>query len=232
MRICETCKEHPARTSRRICNRCARARGEAGLTRPNRPWTTKESKFALENYPQCDLRWLAKKLNRTLTAVRVYCEKNGARRDPDYSNAHRFLPGDKPWNAGITGYRPAGAQKTYFPKGQRPANCRPVGAERVGNGTLYRKIAEGSGKRGWRPVKNIVWESVYGIIPKGYLVLALNGDATDCRIENLICITRAENLKRNSHKTPEARSQAMRKGWVSRRKEKQHDQRPTDAQCN
>lgn len=190
--------------------------GEVGRMR-NRPWTTKEAKFALENYAQGDHDWIAEKLGRTKQAVRMYCQKHGVFRDPKYFNGDRFMVGDKPWNTGLRGFKPKGAEKTYFTKETRPKNDRPIGAERISSKTLYRKISEGNGKKDWKPVKNIVWESVHGPIPEGMIVTLKVNNVTDCSIENLICVTRGEHLKRNAYRGGHGRAEAMKKGWITRR---------------
>lgn len=42
-----------------------------------------------------------------------------------------------------------------------------------------------------------VWEEAHGKIPEGYLVLFKNMDKTDCRLENLILVSRAEQARLN-----------------------------------
>jgi len=219
VRICRICNERQSKKPNAwICSSCAFKRRQSGETNPPRPWTTKDAKFALENYPKADTKWLAKTLNRTEIAVRMFCEKRGVYRDPDYSNVDRFVKGQKPWNTGLKGFRPEGSKKTYFKPGQKPANAKGIGEERIRSGTLYRKVCEGQMKKNWKPVKDIVWESINGPIPEGKWIVIANGDTTDCRPENLLCLTRKEMLARNSHKNAEARSAAMRKGWETRRR--------------
>lgn len=53
----------------------------------------------------------------------------------------------------------------------------------------------GSNKRVRRPL--YVYESVYGKIPKGYVIYHIDGDMHNDDIENLEAITRAEMLERN-----------------------------------
>ena len=42
-----------------------------------------------------------------------------------------------------------------------------------------------------------VWKSVYGEIPKGMVIDHINGNTLDNRIENLQCITQAQNIQRS-----------------------------------
>lgn len=46
-----------------------------------------------------------------------------------------------------------------------------------------------------RPV--LVWESVYGKLPKGYIIIHKDGDRYNDDLNNLEAITRAELLARN-----------------------------------
>ena len=52
-----------------------------------------------------------------------------------------------------------------------------------------------SGKR--KPYARYIYEKVYGEIQKGYVVIHINWNIKDNDINNLDCISRAENLKRN-----------------------------------
>ena len=45
-----------------------------------------------------------------------------------------------------------------------------------------------------------IWEDHYGTIPKGMVIDHINGDTVDNRIENLQCITQAQNNKRANYK--------------------------------
>jgi hypothetical protein len=53
----------------------------------------------------------------------------------------------------------------------------------------------GNGKRVRRPRK--IYENHYGEIPKGHIIIHIDGDRYNDDISNLEAISRAENLKRN-----------------------------------
>lgn len=94
---------------------------------------------------------------------------------------------------------------TEFKKGHAPVNHRPVGSERINiYGYIEIKIAE---PNIWRQKQQVVWESINGPIPKGMVILVLDGDKTNVAIENLTMISRAEVLILNRnvllHKDPE-----------------------------
>lgn len=67
------------------------------------------------------------------------------------------------------------------------------GVQRMSKDCAY--ITVGTNKRKRRP--RAVWESVYGALPKGYVLYHKDGDKNNDEIENLEAITRAELLQRN-----------------------------------
>lgn len=115
----------------------------------------------------------------------------------------KFKKGQVLWNKGIknsTGY-----SETRWKKGNIPPTARPVGYERINkDGHIEIKVEVNRQmvyKHRW------VWEQANGEIPKGVVVSFKNGIRTDCRIENLILLTRAELARLNQsyikYSTPE-----------------------------
>lgn len=82
-------------------------------------------------------------------------------------------------------------QKGVFVMEKHP--CWKGGVQFVKNDCVY--INVGGGKRIRRP--KMVWESVYGELPKGYIIIHMDGNSFNDDISNLEAITRAELLKRN-----------------------------------
>ena len=122
----------------------------------------------------------------TLAAL---CERKGWKSNIDA----RYPKGIVPWNKGKKGYM--GANATSFKKGQMPKNHRPVGSERITkDGYIQVKIAE---PRTWRLKHIVEWEKVNGSLPKGHCIRILDGDKTNCHIDNLICISRGANATSN-----------------------------------
>lgn len=115
-------------------------------------------------------------------------------------------------NTGRTGYFPKGhvpknkgqkmppevyekAKATMFQKGHVPTNHKPVGSERLNrDGYIEVKVEE---PNKWRLKHNVVWEAHNGPIPKGSIVIFLDGNQMNLDISNLQCITRAEHLHLN-----------------------------------
>jgi len=90
---------------------------------------------------------------------------------------------------------------TRFKKGSVPHNTKWDGAERVSkDGYIEVRVSQGVYK-----FKHVLaWERKKGPVPKGFIVTFKDGDKTNCNINNLELMSRAENMLRNSrHKYPE-----------------------------
>lgn len=84
-------------------------------------------------------------------------------------------------------------KSTRFKKGSIPPNAVPVGYERIdADGYIYIKI---EGKRKLALKHRHVWEQTNGKIPKGYNIQFKDGNRSNCNIENLYMISRAEQMK-------------------------------------
>ena len=81
-------------------------------------------------------------------------------------------------------------------KETRSRNCamngEPIGASKIIGGYRYIKVRKSSGGfyKDWEREICIVYKSVHGGIPKGYMVVTLNGDKLDARPENLVLISK------------------------------------------
>ena len=85
--------------------------------------------------------------------------------------------------------------KTMFKKGNKPHNYKLIGFERLTkDGYIEVKVADPDK---WKLKHRLVWEKEKGPIPKNSIVVFLNQDKTDIRIENLALISRSELLKMN-----------------------------------
>ena len=98
-----------------------------------------------------------------------------------------------------------GPNKTTFKKGNTPVNHRPVGSERISkDGWLEVKIAE---PRKWCGKHRVEWEKHHGPIPKGHIVIFVDGNPLNWQIENLQMISKAEHAilnKRGLRNVPDA----------------------------
>lgn len=114
----------------------------------------------------------------------------------------RFKSGHQTWNKGIkgsTGLHDA-SRASQFKVGQLPHNHHPIGYERIDcEGYLHRKISDtGHTKRDFKLVHHIIWQSVHGEIPSGCYIVFSDGNKANFDIDNLVCLTKAENMKRNT----------------------------------
>lgn len=107
----------------------------------------------------------------------------------------RFQKGREPFNKGKKGKCAAGCEKTWFSKGHKPANYRPVGSERINiYGYVEVKVAD---PNKWELKHRVVWKSVHGEIPKDCIVIFRDNDKTNTDIRNLRLIKRSTNAVLN-----------------------------------
>ncbi|WP_159635098.1 HNH endonuclease signature motif containing protein [Erysipelothrix anatis] len=97
----------------------------------------------------------------------------------------------KKWSEYMTEESQINSKKTTFRKGSIPPNRRELGDERIVDGYHYRKVADNRGNNNWKLIHHIIWESQNGPIPNGCVVIFLNSDKSDLRIENLQLISRS-----------------------------------------
>lgn len=107
----------------------------------------------------------------------------------------RFQKGQEPANKGKKGVCAVGCEKSWFQKGNIPANYRKVGSERVNvDGYIEVKVED---PNRWRLKHRVVWESVYGNIPKNGIILFKDNDKTNTDIGNLLLIKRCTHAVLN-----------------------------------
>lgn len=135
--------------------------------------------------------------NHELDNIKALCTRKGWSTGRD----GKFLKGNIP--SPLAGAK--GPNKTSFPKGNQPANHRPIGSERLSkDGYIEVKIAE---PRKWCGKHRVEWEKHHGPIPKGHIVIFVDGNPLHWQIENLQMISRAEHAiinKRGLRNVPDA----------------------------
>ena len=121
----------------------------------------------------------------------------------------RFPKGHTPANKGRKGWSPPGSERTRFTKGSRPANERPLWSERWTHNRAKRPIREikvpepnphTTAETRWVRKAVWVWRQTHGDIPKGHVVIVLDGNDANCDLENLVCVHRRALVALN-HKT-------------------------------
>lgn len=91
--------------------------------------------------------------------------------------------------------------KTWFEAGHIPHNARSQGDDvslRMNKGypMVYLRVSLGK----WVQMSRHVYESYYGPLPKGHVVCFIDGDSTNCNIENLYSASRGELARRNHNR--------------------------------
>lgn len=100
----------------------------------------------------------------------------------------RFEKGHIPKNKGVKGKHYPGTKKTWFKKGHKPKNYRPVGSERISvDGYIEVKVED---HKKWRLKHRVEWEKVNGKIPHGYALTFIDGNKLNCKADNLKLISR------------------------------------------
>lgn len=179
-----------------------------------RPWSESELRILQARYPHEVTADIAADLNRSASSVYQMARGMGLRKTAqrlrenarplvESGAGQRYKPGNTPWNKGKKGLR-LGSPETQFKPGEisgaAAQNMLPIGTERVNkDGIIIRKVAEGMGRRrDWRPVHALIWEEHNGPIPDGHTVIFADGDRRNFSPGNLVCLSRAELMERNS----------------------------------
>lgn len=196
-------------------------------TGKRRPWTQDEIETVRREYPDTLTADLARRLGRTERAVYMAANSLGAKKSAAYmearraedgrcvaeaGKAHRFTKGLTPWNKGRRWVAGGRSAETRFKPGHKPQTWVPIGTERVTkDGVRERKVADTRDKKtDWRPVHVLLWEEHNGPVPDGYFVVFSNRDQSDIRIDNLLLVDRAENMRRNTvHRYPKPLARAI-----------------------
>jgi len=182
-------------------------------------WTANELIILKKDYPITPSFLIATKLNRSVRSIYSQANIMGLKKTEEFNSsefsgrmingnfgmATRFKKNHIPFNAGkkwddfMSEKSKVNSLKTTFKKGNKPPNTLHDGiiTYRADSRTkrVYKHIRISLGK--WQMLHVYNWEQINGKLPKGK-ILAFIGSTDDCSVSNLILITRAENMKRNS----------------------------------
>lgn len=170
-------------------------------------WTQAEDDYLRKEYPERSNADLAQWLHRTPRAVQLRALKLGVSKTPEFAERQRhkgqFVKGQSAWNKGKAQkywLSPEGAKrcsKGWFPKGKarddnpNSRKNKPLGSERVYADGYVWIITEYGRKQKHR----VVWEQANGPVPPNHCIKFKDGDRTNCSLDNLYLVTRAENCR-------------------------------------
>lgn len=185
---------------------------------------------------------MAKMLARTEGSARQRMKLLGIVVPPEivqkFKEESRIKKGNVPMNKGrkLSEWCPSesieGMKKTMFRKGHQPHNTKEDGAITIrpdNRGVNYKWIR--ISLNNWKMLHVKVWEDANGPAPKGKVIAFRNKDTMDCRLENLMLLTRKENMLRNSvhNYGPEIAKAVQLRGALNRQINK-HLKKLNDAQ--
>lgn len=165
-----------------------------------RIFTNEQMAFIRKHYGKLGRQAVADALNqefgtqftyRQITAFiknhRLYSDRTGY-----------FRKGHAPHNKGVKGWRSGGRSvETQFKKGRPPEqtfNYVPIGSTRITrDGYIERKVTDDPSlvpARRWVAEHRLLWAAANGPIPKGHVVVFLDGDKQNLALDNLRCVPR------------------------------------------
>lgn len=132
----------------------------------------------------------------TLSRVKAYMHNNKI----NNGLTGRFKKGHIPANKGKHPPTVGRMAETQYKKGNLPHNTKPIGYERITrDGYIEVKVrmrpTHAPGGNNFILKHRLVWEAANGPIPKGFNLRFLDGDKLNCSLDNLVLISRAENLE-------------------------------------
>lgn len=184
-----------------------------------RYWSEDDLRLLARVYPTADTAYIAEMFGVSPRALAQRARKEGIRKALGFVGP-RFQKGLTPWNKGLS-YCPPGSERGHFQKGSKPQTWKPVGTEKINkDGVLVRKISDTGAKlEDWQPVHKLVWEQHNGPTPADHIVVFVDKDKRNFAIENLLLVSRAENMRRNTiHRYPPELVSVMKLAGKLRRK--------------
>lgn len=184
---------------------------------PRRYWHPAEHAMFVTQYPHMQTKAIAAMLERPIKAIYARAKAHGLCKSAGYlasplsgrtngrqGTGTRFVKGMVPMNKGVKrarGWAPGRMAEGQFKKGNKSHTWKPVGTMRV-NSEGYRDIKvddKGKGPKAWIALHRLNWIGVHGPIPKGMVLRFIDRDHMNPLVENLVLVTREENLRLNWH---------------------------------
>ena len=183
-------------------------------------YTTSLIKKVIKRYPNEDTKVIASDLKVSIEVIYRIASRFNIKKSKEYldnwklsgrgrmieaGKAHRFTKGHMSWNKDKSpkDYMDAESYekiaKTQFKKGGLPPNTKHDGAitlrhDKSGSSYYYIRIA----KAKWQLLHQKIYQDAYGPIPKNHIIAFKDRNSLNVTLDNLECITRVENMHRNS----------------------------------
>ena len=226
-----------------------------------RAWTAAEDSKLRKLYRTLSAAECATELGRSLSSTTQRVTTLGLHKSPEWvaerarqrwaegrhegSRAHHFVPGRVSHNKGRPMAEwmpnPEACRATQFKPGHlggaAAAKVQPIGALRISDGQLQKKMHNGRPFMSrWVAVQRVVWEAANGPIPPGHCVVFKDGRVrtveAEITLDKLELISRAENMRRNSYLTryPKEMADLIRLRGALNRKINTRERRRAEAQ--
>lgn len=190
-----------------------------------RIWLEYEVDYLRKNYADMSSKGISENLGISVCSVhnkayqlglkksKAFLQQQGKRVEI-YGKKYQFKKGNISFNKGkkqieyMSAEAIARTVKTRFKKGIVPHSAKAEGHERIDReGYIYIKP-----KQGKHILKHVwLWEKTHGKVPDKHVVIFKDGDKKNITLENLECITMAENMRRNTlHQYPAELQQAIK----------------------
>lgn len=173
-------------------------------------WTYKDEFILRENYENKTHEELSVLFpNRSRSSIVQKANVMGLRKNKSITASEQFRNGLTPWNKNTKGVMKP--NKTSFVKGQKSSRTRSIGELSVRNckGINYVYVKTSDGK--WIQQQKVNWEKINGKIPKGMILVCLDGNSENTKVENWKAITRGENMKRNTDRKKAVKTKKARR---------------------
>ena len=192
-------------------------------------WTQSELDYLRRIYPEMSNEEVAMWLHRSKRSVSSKANALGLYKTPEFYDKQmrkgQFVKGQVPFNKGIPQkywMSPEGAKRSgrgHFPSGTprddnpNSRQNKPIGHETVDkDGYIYVITYKGR-----VPKHRHVWEQANGPIPPNHCVKFKDGDRTNCSLDNLYLVSRADNCRMvTASLTPEQRKARLEKAQKKR----------------
>lgn len=172
-------------------------------------YSEEQKKFIIDNYYGKYSKELAdmfnKQFNTNITAKEIKNYRENHKLNSSLTG--RFEKGHVTHNKGKkqTEYMCKEAiektKATRFKKGNIPQNRREIWEERISkNGYVYIKVMDGCKNDNWELKHRYIYKQHYGEIPNGYNVMFADKNKRNFDIDNLILVSKSEDLIMNNNK--------------------------------